>query len=303
MKIAAITMVYKEHQMLKRWYDYYGELVGHENLYVVSHGRDDAHRDITPLASHITVPRDDLQRFEGMRQQSLAYLQRSLYSYYDAVIRVDTDEFLVFDPDVHDSFEDALYSTNFETTEAWFALGMQLFTEEEDIAIEPDQLITDHAQHCVISPIYSKAACCRRNIVTFLHGAWYVGSNNVQMGRFQMPNGLYLFHLKYALKDELAEANKIRAEMSTDDPNDTTRFKTGEYWSDGDRVANEWLTKWRAFPPVDFDEEVERAHALLSKDMTQKPPLSVKGQPSRIQVQPRPMRALLKLPERLIGTF
>lgn len=303
MKIAAITMAYKEHQMLKRWYEYYGQLIGHENLYVVSHGRDDAHREITPLASHVVFPRDDLQRFEGMRQQALAYFQRSLYSYYDAVIRVDTDEFLVYDPAVHDSLEAALESTNFDTTEAWFGLGLQLFPISDDVAIKPDQLITEHVQHCIVSPIYSKAACCRRNIVTFLHGAWYIGTGNVHIGRFQMPKGLYLIHLKYALKDELEAANRIRAEMSTDDPNDTTRFKTGEYWSDGDRIANELLTRWRGYSPVDFDEEVERAHELLSTDMNQKGPMSPNGQPTRIQVKPRPMKGLMKLPDRLVGVF
>lgn len=78
LKIAAITMMHEEHAMLAKWHDHYGRLVGPENPYVVSHGRDDRHREITPEASHITVPRDILKGFEGRRQRSLADLQKSL---------------------------------------------------------------------------------------------------------------------------------------------------------------------------------------------------------------------------------
>ena len=303
MKIAAITMVYQEYRMLERWYDYYGALLGHENLFVVSHGGDDEHRRLTPRASHIAIPRGDLSRFEGLRQQMLIHLQRSLYGYYDAVIRVDTDEFIVVDPDHHASLGDALRSTDFDSTEAWFALGMQLFPVSEAAHHDPNAPVTQASQHVTLSSIYSKAVCCRRNIATHLHGAWYVGTGNVQIARFKMPKGLYLLHLKYAVPSEMAEANRIRAEMSTTETGQADKFKTGTYWADGDTIAQKTLADWRSYPEASFDEEVEQAHALLSVDMETKPPLSVKGQPSRVQVRPRPFKTLLRLPDRLIGAF
>ena len=303
MKIAAITMVYQEYRMLERWYHYYGDLIGYENLYVVSHGGDDEHRRLTPKASHIAIPRGDLSRFEGLRQQMLVHLQRSLYGYYDAVIRVDTDEFVVVDPDHHASLADALRSTDFDTTEAWFGLGMQLFPLSDDAQHDGDAPVTAASQHVTLSSIYSKAICCRRNIATHLHGAWYVGTGNVQIARFKMPKGLYLMHLKYAVPAEMAEANRIRAEMSTTESGESDKFKTGTYWADGDATSRKVLSDWRAFPEAPFDEAVEDAHSVLSTDMEMKPPMSVKGQPSRVQVRPRPFKTQLKLPDRLLGLF
>lgn len=122
--------------MLAKWHDHYGRLVGPENPYVVSHGRDDRHREITPEASHITVPRDILKGFVGRRQRSLADLQKSLSPCYDAVRRVDVDELVFVDPACHDSLQDCFAATDLDMTDAWFALGFNLFAMDPEVSVD-----------------------------------------------------------------------------------------------------------------------------------------------------------------------
>lgn len=136
LKIPAITMMHEEHAMLAKWHDHYGRLVGPENPYVVSHGRDDRHREITPEASHITVPRDILKGFVGRRQRSLADLQKSLSPCYDAVRRVDVDELVFVDPACHDSLQDCFAATDLDMTDAWFALGFNLFAMDPEVSVD-----------------------------------------------------------------------------------------------------------------------------------------------------------------------
>lgn len=303
MKIAAITMVYEEYAMLEKWYQHYGNLIGHENLYVVSHGRDDKHIELTPKASHITVPRDKLWGFEGRRQQSLADLQKSLYPYYDAVIRVDVDELVFVDPTIHSSLHDCFEKTQIDKTDAWFALGFNLFSLNPQVSVDINSVITEKVKDCVVTHVYSKAVATRRHHVVFLHGALYVAGKKMHMSRYQMPEGLYLAHLKYVNADELAAANRVRMEMTSKELHGDQRAEIGPFWENGDEVARDWLALWRTFPQGDADTEFQIARKEMSTDWQKKTPLSFQGENARVVAQRYTKKIRVSLPERFIGLF
>lgn len=303
MKIAAITMVYEEYSMLKKWYDHYGKLVGYENLYVVSHGDDPEHVKITPKASHITVPRDKLWGFEGRRQRSLADLQKSLYPYYDAVIRVDVDELIFVDPTLHDSLHDCFEKTGIDKTDAWFAVGFNLFSMDPDQDVDLNSMISEQVRECFITHVYSKAVATRRHNVVFLHGALYVGDKKLHLSRYQMPQGLYLAHLKYVSATDLAAANEVRKEMTSEEIHGDQRAVIGPFWEKGDEVAENYLKQWRALPQGDADEEFEIARLEMSGNWQHKPPLSFAGEKARIVAQIYNKKIRVTLPDRLVGTF
>lgn len=303
MKIAAITMVYQEYAMLKKWYDHYGRLVGYDNLYVVSHGHDDRHREITPLASHITVPRDVLRGFEGRRQRSLADLQKSLYPYYDAVIRVDVDELIFVDPALYDGLSSCFEATQLDKTDAWFALGFNLFSLEPGVSVDINSTITEKMRDCVITTVYSKAVASRWNSVVFLHGALYVGGKKLHIDRYKMPEGLYLAHLKYVNSDELAAANRVRADMTSRELHGDDRAEIGPFWEMGDEEAQKWLDRWRALPEVDAEEEFTRARLAMSTEWMRVSPKSFAGEDARILPGRYNGKSRVRLPDRFVGAF
>jgi hypothetical protein len=101
MAYAAITFVYNESVNLKIWAKYYGEMFGHENLYVVDRGSDDGSTDDLGSVNLIKVPRRKFDEHE--KTHLMASLHSSLTSVYDAVIVTDCDEILVPDPDRYES--------------------------------------------------------------------------------------------------------------------------------------------------------------------------------------------------------
>jgi len=303
MKIAAITMVYKEYEMLRKWYRHYGELIGYENLYVVSHGSDETHVALTPKASHITVPRDVLRGFEGRRQRSLADLQKSLYPYYDCVIRVDVDELLFVDPTLHTSLGDCFESTGFDKTDAWFALGFNLFGLDASQSVDLNSTISEQMRDCVVTSVYSKAVATRFHSVVFLHGALYQGPKKIHIDRYKMPEGLYLAHLKYVNSAQMALANEVRAQMTSKEIHGEDRAEIGPFWENGDEEAKILLRRWRSLPMVAADEEFTKARKEMSSSWRLEGPKSFNGEDARIRVQRYQPRARIRLPDRLIGAF
>jgi hypothetical protein len=92
--IAAVTIAFNEDYMLKKWTDYYGKILGYENLYIIDDGsginpRDYLHKDVNVIRQ----PRTGFSSWRLCR--SLSKLQRLLLETYDAVIVLDSDEFLV----------------------------------------------------------------------------------------------------------------------------------------------------------------------------------------------------------------
>lgn len=96
MKIAAITMVYNEARAIRRWVDYYSRQVGAENCYIVDHGSDDGSTTGLGAINVVRIPRSPQDNQK--RADSISHFANSLLCWYDYVLYVDCDEFLVPDP-------------------------------------------------------------------------------------------------------------------------------------------------------------------------------------------------------------
>ena len=95
MKIAAVTMVYNEPDMLPVWLRYYGGQVGSDRCYVIDHGSDDG--CTAGLAANVVrIPRSALD--ETVRSDFVSDFCSSLLRWYDWVIYSDADELVVVDP-------------------------------------------------------------------------------------------------------------------------------------------------------------------------------------------------------------
>jgi len=98
--VAVFTMVYNEPRNLPLWVQYYGGQLGLENCWVLDHGSTDGSTDNLPC-HRVRLPRDPMDSLR--RAQRCSAFQHFLLRFYDTVIYVDSDEFLVPDPRHHDS--------------------------------------------------------------------------------------------------------------------------------------------------------------------------------------------------------
>ena len=272
MRVAAFTMIYEGYDLLHRWIRHYSTQLGAENLYVVSHGDDPRHREIASNSNVIGIPRlsDRKEGFNRTRHNALHGLMNFLNGYYDATIRVDADELVFVDPDMHSSIGECLSKTD---CDAWFALGMNLYRTREG-PIDPDAPISKYAPRCVMSHHYSKAVAGRRGMVIGFHGARDIKRGNAM--RMAMPKGLYLAHL------------------GTFEGLSRTPFST--------KKASRMLEKnivVEDLPVVDADVEFADAYEAMSTGFGKFRPT----RPNTFIVPRRKCSCAFVLPERMVGLF
>jgi hypothetical protein len=92
-RVAVFTQAYNEGAMLHYWEQYYGRMVGFENLYVLDNASTDGScQKLNPRTSVIHMPQTPVDHEHFAQVQG--YFQRFLLLKYDWVIKVDTDELL-----------------------------------------------------------------------------------------------------------------------------------------------------------------------------------------------------------------
>ncbi|WP_170327748.1 glycosyltransferase family 2 protein [Ruegeria arenilitoris] len=96
MKVCAVTMVYKDHWYLSKWIEYYGRLLGTQNLYVIGHGDDDVHAELAKDCNLIRIPRNQLpEDFDEQRWRMLTDFCAVLLNSHDWVLCGDVDEIVL----------------------------------------------------------------------------------------------------------------------------------------------------------------------------------------------------------------
>ena len=78
-RVAAVTFVYKSYDFLRKWVAHYGPIFGEENLFVVSHGPDQRHREIAGNCNILSVPREFDSHFDEQRWSFLSQFASSFF--------------------------------------------------------------------------------------------------------------------------------------------------------------------------------------------------------------------------------
>lgn len=237
MKICALTMVYKDHWALSKWYAHFAAALGAQNLFIVAHGADPHIQALCPDATIITVPRDTLAGFDRMRGHMLNSFQDALGIAYDWVIRTDADELIALDPDHYDSFGDLFARTD---TSHLFALGLNVLGPNEG----------------VFSGHYSKAWAVKRGTHLIRHGV------RTRDDAFYVPHGVYLAHLKFADPQALATSNDHRATIA----GGSEEGLPGRAWREARRTSERFLDRAAALPLVAWDAAARDAHTQVAQE-------------------------------------
>jgi len=243
MKIAVVTMVYRDYWALAQWYRHFGGMVGPEHLYIIAHGRDNEISRICPDASVVTIPRDDLNGFDRVRWRFLNRFQDALHGLYDRVVRTDADELICLDPERFASLAD-VFAQHDEP--ALFALGL-------DVVQIADRRWAAFSGH------YSKAWTARYKVHLAMHGV-RTGHGKAERFPFKMPQGVYLAHLKYANVDALVDANAHRIAIA----NGVGRGMPGKAWKVADVKSDQMLVRTDRKVVVDWAVARDEAYTALS---------------------------------------
>lgn len=188
-RIGVISMVRDDNFFVPRWISYYGEQVGHKNLYLILDGHDQelpfGHENINV----ISVPRLELSRARGdaNRASIISSLARALFRRYDIVIAHDIDEFLVVDPNTGQSLSNYLGQPR--RLSSISALGLDVGQHlEKEKAIDPSRPFLEQRRFAHVSARYTKS------IVAYKPVKWGSGFHRVKGKNFHIDKNLFLFH-------------------------------------------------------------------------------------------------------------
>jgi hypothetical protein len=191
----ALTHVRHESFFLAKWIDYYGGIVGRENLYVVIDGDDwvlDVDLNGITVETVLEAPRRRIQndRWIAKEMSSRANALRKKYSY---VIRGDVDEFVAIDPASGLDWPAALEELGEQGY--IYALGIDMVqSEAETTPIDRRAAILGQRMQGFVSDRYSKPFVISR------WNNWTGGAHRLINREVRLSQHFILFHMALADK-------------------------------------------------------------------------------------------------------
>lgn len=229
--LGIVAMVYQDYDLLQRWYDYYANQVGAENLFVFSHGNDPKHREIATGANVINVPRDPtMVKFDRRRWTMLSAFTSGMLQFYNWMLVTDIDEMVIVDPDVAPSLTTYLRNSFPKISDAPssicpFALNIIHIPEEETLPIEPGQTILSRRRYFAPSRVYSKPTLVRQPV------GFGPGGHRNNLGLRTLSDDLYLVHLKYFDMGEMISRAKKQASLVNKVNSKGAELQVDHVWS------------------------------------------------------------------------
>lgn len=207
-RVAAITMVRDEGPMLRKWIDHYGTQVGLDNLLVIDDNSVDGSTDDLPCRV-VRIP-PITGHFERERMRLVSEAARKLLRLRTAVVFADADEFIVPDPARFDGLRDFVAARKGRS-----AAGVMALNVVHDLAHEAPLDLSRPAlgqrSRAVFVPLMCKPA------VKLVRAPWAASSHGLAGATFEVDPELYMFHLKFADRDLLADAAAKRHQMVAHD--------------------------------------------------------------------------------------
>jgi len=227
-KTAVLTMVRDDDFMLSRWVDYYGGLFGKDSLYVINHGNQPNVRDIAQGCNLFPVPDNERKKFTILNWRTKNHLLRALLEWYDTVIVCDVDEFIAVDPATGFDLRTWIDSDQRPTVRTPMGLEVVHLPGKEPESI--DKAILGPRRFVKINLFYAKP-CIISKPTKLSRGGHYS-----EHAALDMPDFLYLFHMKYCdyglYTDTLNRRNDVVRSMMVDGKKETT---TNVQWFAEDR--------------------------------------------------------------------
>jgi Glycosyl transferase family 2 len=201
---AILTIVRDDAFLLRRFVQYYGGLFGRKNLYIISHGDEPQVREIAAGCNIFPVPAIETSKFTMLHWRTKNHLKNALRQWYRHVLVCDVDEFVVVDPDSGKNLRTWLDEAPGRTV--YTAMGLEIVHLRDK---EPDSIedgILGPRRHVQVALHYAKP-CIVSRPAKLGRGGHYS-----EYDKLNMPDFLYLFHMKYCDYDLFVDtANRRNA--------------------------------------------------------------------------------------------
>lgn len=250
--VAAVTMVRDDAFFLQRWVAHYGALFGRRNLYVINHGGGRVVPEIAMGCNVISVPLNDPHKLEMHRWRSLNAMASMLRQWYRHVIVGDVDELVVVDP--AEGTDLAGFLEGIGRTGVLTPFGLEVVHLPDE---EPDPIggrILGPRRHVRMAMHYAKP-CILSKPAKLARGGHYS-----DYPKLDMPDCLYLLHLKYCDRDVFAQVADARNAATADLGGAERRGRgstTGGHWLKAARDDDGIYEAFARMPRVDgidFDD-------------------------------------------------
>ncbi|MDF1726158.1 MAG: glycosyltransferase family 2 protein, partial [Sulfitobacter sp.] len=227
-KVAVLTTVRDDDWFLKKWVDYYGGFFGREALYVINHGNQESVREIAAGANLFAIPDTQRVAFNPLRWRTQNFLLSALRQWYDHVIVCDVDEFIVIDPASGDDLGSYMMKAKKRRVRTAIGLEVLHLPGQEKEGVETS--ILGPRRHAQLSHWYCKPCIISRR-TKLSRGGHYCSWEGIEL-----PEPLYLFHMKFCdfdlYADTLDRRNEMVRSMGVSDVKETT---TNRQWFAEDR--------------------------------------------------------------------
>jgi len=188
-KIGVVSMVRNDRFFIPKWIEYYGAQLGHDNLFLILDGHDQAFPEGHETINVIRIPRQKLNRASGDKNRInvISNFVKALFLRYDLIIAHDIDEILVVDPDQHLTLADYLQRP--VRSASLSALGLDVGQHLDlEQPIDPGRPFLEQRSFAHVSARYTKAVVATRPLT------WGSGFHRVRFRNFHIDPNLFLFH-------------------------------------------------------------------------------------------------------------
>lgn len=269
LKLAFVTMVWRDYWLLERWIAHNALLVPLRQLYVINHGGDPEVDRIASGCNVIHLPRDEVTIDLTERRWALLSAQTNgLLAFYDRVICTDVDEFLVYLGDKPDLLTHL--SSRPMKGDALAPMGLNLMPVAAEDASEADPLLR-RWPHALLSAKYTKPCIVSQRV------QYTTGGHGLKRGTFEIDPEVALLHLHYITPD-YAERMAARAQIVEDSraanaasaaPKDMPpRYWIN--WARSDMIREKELAMFQDARPVDVTQNFKACAAALTAAMRTK---------------------------------
>ena len=272
-RIAAITMVRNGEFFLSKWVQYYGSLLGEENLYVFFDGTDQNIPGFAAGCNTELVPRiaGNVREADKGRIAFISARAAELFGRYDMVIGTDVDEFLIVDPALGVPLPEFLSGLDAGSRNSFSGLGCDVVQNLRcEKQLDRTRGLLEQRSYVYLSTRYTKATVLCKPV------PWGSGFHRTKKGNYHIVKDLYLFHFGCADVPE-TEQKMLDEDLSA------------RGWGRHLNKRMELIRRVSALPVRDWDKWTGKARTLQT---VFRPPY-MWNKPAMLGLE-----ILLKLPER-----
>lgn len=295
--LCAVTFVWKEEDYLKKWVDYYGNQLGHENLFVVAHGAETMVHDVASECTIFDFPRTRVDAKFARRKSDLASgILSFLQLEYKTVIVGDVDEYIVIDPKYGGSLLEFV-EKNRGVNASLKAFDLEMLDDNNAPPLDLDKPFFEQRNLATIRHTFCKPVIVSDR-VQFANGFHYSTHDPVIL------EGAYLIHLHYACKEINSKVGQVRTETFETNPHLTQAHNRSKgFWS---RHMNRYQNEQRRaanMPILDLDDMVDEYISAMRSNIIQAPTLRGSPKGKTMTYGKMDPKIRVRVPKRFAAVF